>query len=369
MSDISVKGAVPVQQITSQPDGVTQSGPTAGVSSAVAAGYVPDAVVQSYEGITQSLSKFFPALTGDKIDILIAEASLKLKEIVGKTETQELNAKEEQKRQNAIEQRAKAEDSQKKLDEAQEAAAKAKKSGLFGKIFGGIALALSVVAAGLLLASGVGAPLAAVIVVGVVASVALYADGYVAEANGTGIFGTIATSIMEARGFSDEAIEEHSAKWDKIGRGVMIALMVVSVVVTFGATAASSAGSAASTGVNSATTATTGASTATTVGGVSIGSAQSAVTILQAGTTIGASTATMITAKRAFDAANFQADAQDAQAQLTEMQALNQLLDDFIDQILARVSATNSQFNAMLDDVVTSIKDRGDTLARAKFAG
>ena len=49
-------------------------------------------------------------------------------------------------------------------------------------------------------------------------------------------------------------------------------------------------------------------------------------------------------------------------------QAFNELINDFIDQILARVSGTNSQFNAMLDDIVASIKDRGETLARVKFA-
>ncbi len=366
MSDISIKGAVPVQPLTSQPDVVTPSGPSAGVSSAVAAGYVPDAVTQGYEQITQSLSKFFPALTGDKIDILIAEASLKLKEIVGKTETQELAAKEEQKRQNAAEQRAKAEESQQKLEEAQAAAAKAKKSGLFGKIFGGIALALSVVAAGLLLATGVGAPLAAALIVGVVAGATLYVDGFVAEKNGTGILGTIATKVMEAQGFSDEAIEEHAAKWDKAGRGIMIAAMVISAVVTFGASAASMSGATAST---ASSTAASGSQAAATTGGISLGSVQSATVMLQSGTAVGGATASMITAKRAFDASNLQADAQDAQARVAEVQALNQLLDDFIDQILARVSATNSQFNAMLDDVVASVKDRGDTLARSKFAG
>ncbi|MEM9717319.1 MAG: type III secretion system translocon subunit SctE, partial [Pseudomonadota bacterium] len=145
MAEITVREAIPVQRTTSQTHDVYENKISVGAGTVGPGGAVPDPITQSYEAISQSLSKFFPTLTGDKIDVLIAEASLKLKDIVGRTEVNELNAMEEQKRQNAAEQRAAAEEAQKSLEEAQAAREKSKKSGLMGRIFGAISAAVSIV--------------------------------------------------------------------------------------------------------------------------------------------------------------------------------------------------------------------------------
>lgn len=378
MADISVRETTPVQKITSQPNDVYQNTIKVGTGSVASAGAIPDPIGQSYEAVSQSLSKFFPTLTGDKIDILIAEATLKLKDIVGKTEINELHAKEEQKRQNAAEQRAAAEDAQKSLEDARAAEAKAKKGGLFGKIFGGIAAAIAIVAGAILIATGAGAVLGAALIVGGVASATMLADQIVAEKNGgTGMFGLMATRWMEARGFSDEAIEKHAANWDKAFKGIAITVMILSAFATMGAgfassgvtaggTAAAGAGStAAAAGGTGGTVAITAASNSTRA----IDMFQKASTAVSTAALAGSGVATATTAVFSFQASQDQADAFRNRADVARSQALNELLNDFIDQILARVSGTNSQFNAMLDDVVTSIKDRGDTLARAKFSG
>ncbi|MEL6683372.1 MAG: type III secretion system translocon subunit SctE [Pseudomonadota bacterium] len=375
MADLAVTGANPVQKVSTQSGNVDQQAPSAGLGSVADAGALPVVTAQSYQAITHTLSKHFPTITGDKIDILIAEASLKLKDIVGKTDVNELITKEEQKRQNAAEQKAAAEDAQKAMEEAKAAEAKAKKSGLLGKIFGGIATALSIVAAGLLIASGVGAPLAAALIVGVVASTMLLIDGAVAERNGTGILGSIATAIMEAKGFSDEAIERNAAKWDAGFKGFMIAVMLIAAVASLGmmvsgvGAAASAGGAAAASGTANGAGGTINVAEKGSRLVTFANTMKPFVSAAQSGTQIAASGISINTAMTQLDAARGQADAQELQADRIRLQALNELLDDFIDQILARISGSNSIFNAILDDVVASIKDRGDTLARAKFTG
>ncbi|WP_341367302.1 type III secretion system translocon subunit SctE [Yoonia sp. BS5-3] len=384
MSDISIAGASPVQKITTEP-GATDLGPSGiGLGSVAQNGAVPDAVGQSYQAITMSLSKFFLTTSGDKVDIKVAEATLKLKEVVGKTETGELVTMEEKKRQNAAEQREAAEESQKSIEEAKEAREKSKKSGLFGKIFGGIAAALSIIAGAILIATGpftfgATAVLGAALIVGGVTSSMMLIDQKVAEEKGTGIFGTIATKVMEARGFSDEAIEKNAAKWDKAFTGIAISIMIISAVATMGA---GFAASGASLGAASATAASAGSTAGGAAGAgstVAVTAASNSVSwtarfqqissVIGSVIMVGQSTANMSSAVFGYQAAEDQSNAQKRQADNLRLQAFNELLNDFIDQILARVSGTQKQFNAMLDEVVTSIKDRGDTLARAKFSG
>lgn len=377
MADTTIRETGTVQNVTSQTQDVYQNSIKVGDGSVASAGPVPDPISQSYEVVSQSLSRFFPTLTGDKIDILVAEATLKLKEIVGKTDTNELNAKEEQKRQNAAEQRAAAEDAQKALDDAKAAEAKAKKSGLFGKIFGGIAAALAIVVGAILIATGVGAVLGAALIVGGVASGMMLADQIVAEKNGgTGMFGLMATKFMEARGFSEEAIERNAAKWDKAFKIVAITVIVLSAVATMGAgfsASSASAGSAAAGGAAGAAAAggTTGTMTLTAASNVSrvVDLIQKVSTGVSSLAMLGSGVATATTTVFSYQASQDQAEAFRSQADVARAQALNELLNDFIDQILTRISGTNSQFHAMLDEVVASVKDRGDTFARAKFAG
>ncbi|MDX8355152.1 type III secretion system translocon subunit SctE [Cognatiyoonia sp. IB215182] len=378
MADTTIRETGAVQNITSQTQDVYENSIKVGNGSVASAGPVPDPISQSYEVVSQSLSKFFPTLTGDKIDILVAEVTLQLKEIVGKTDTNELNAKEEQKRQNAAEQRAAAEDAQKALDDAKAAEAKARKSGLFGKIFGGIAAALAIVVGAILIATGVGAVLGAALIVGGVASGMMLADQIVAEKNGgTGMFGLMATKFMEARGFSEEAIERNAAKWDKAFKIVAITAIVLSAVVTMGAGFAASSASAGSAAAGSATGAaaaaggTTGTVTLTAASNVSrvADLIQKVSTGVSSLAMLGSGVATATTTVFSYQASQDQAEAFRNQADVARTQALNELLNDFIDQILTRISGTTSQFHAMLDEVVASVKDRGDTFARAKFAG
>lgn len=385
MADISVSGAGQVQKNTPQPNDISQAGPSVGAGSIAAAGAVPDAGGQSYVAISQSLSKFFPTITGDKIDILIAEASLKLKDIVGKTDLNELQAKEEQKRQNAAEQRAAAEDAQKALEDARAAEAKSKKAGLFGKIFGGLAAAISIAVGAMLIATGAGAVLGAALIVSGVASAAMLADQLLMEHTGMGLMSHVVKDLAGTVDFLlpfveiDEAkVEKFGEKLDKGFKWVAIAVIVLSAVVTLGVgfagTGAAGAGAAASAGAGGAA----GGGAAGGAGSVGVVAAKSTqhLTTFQkfsTGTSIvvdaGGAASSLATATLGYMASKDQAFAMEERADVARSQALNELLNDFIDQILNRIGDNDTILNAKLDDVVKSQDERGKTLASARFAG
>ncbi|MEM9785842.1 MAG: type III secretion system translocon subunit SctE [Pseudomonadota bacterium] len=374
MAEITVREAIPVQKTTSQTHDVYENKITVGAGTVGPGGAVPDPINYSYEAISQSLSKFFPTLTGDKIDVLIAEASLKLKDIVGRTEVNELNAMEEQKRQNAAEQRAAAEEAQKSLEEAQAAREKSKKSGLMGRIFGAISAAVSIVVGAALIMTGVGAVAGGLLLASGIVGALATLGSFIREEHGVGLLGFMAKRAMEDwTNLDAETIERRTSRWDKAGTALAITTMLVLAVASMGYAAygIAGAGQAAAAGAKTASltddavqlTKETMTTAEKWAGFINKGSV--AVDTAMTGVEVGYS---VHSAVQGYLAAKDQADAQRNQADNLQLQALNELLDDFIDQILARISGTNTLFNAMLDEVVQSIKDRGDTLARAKFS-
>ncbi len=127
MEIYSTGGANAVGYTSVQKKDVGQETPTTAAGIAAQGGAAPDPSSPTFQVVASSLSQFFPALTGEQIDIKIAEATLQLQEVVGKTNTNELVAKEEQKRESLAERTQDLEEAQRKQEEAE---AKQKKSGL-----------------------------------------------------------------------------------------------------------------------------------------------------------------------------------------------------------------------------------------------
>lgn len=112
----------------------------------------------------------------------------------------------------------KIDENQTKMKEAEEAAEKAKKSGLASKIFGWISAIASIVIGAIMVATGVGAAAGALMIAG-------------------GVVGVVNMAVQQAA--EDGLISKEVM--DKLGpvlMGVEIALAIVSAVVTFGAGAA-----------------------------------------------------------------------------------------------------------------------------------
>lgn len=393
MVDISVSKTGPVQPNINQTSQIAETVQTTGAGSLAQGGPLPDPLGQNYEMISQSLSKFFPTLTGDQVDTLVAEATMRLKEIVGETGTKELNAKEEQKRQSQAERRDAAEESQKQLDDAKAAAEKAKKSSGFGKFFNALVAIATIVAGAVLIATGAGAVAGAALLVAGTAAAIQLVDQIVMEQTGFGIAGNITILKQTADGVPRDQAEEAAKKADK---GFSIALTVVMVVASVVAMRpdillksagakimqmASTLSQATATTTQAAATTTQAASAATNAAKAADVAAKSAqmsktatmaqhgANTVNAAATAGSASSQIATAKLSYDAANKTADANELQAKSLELQALTDNLNDAIDEIMTRISGENSIFNAMLDNVSTSIKDRGETLARARFAG
>ena len=323
---VTSAGSAPVQK--KEPG---QETPTTSAGIAAQGGAAPDPSSPSFQVVASSLSQFFPALSGEEIDIKIAQATLQLQEVVGKTNTNELVAKEEQKRESLAERTQKLEEAQAKQEEAE---AKQKKGGFLNRLktaFQFIGAALTVAIGAALIATGAGAAFGAVLVGMGAIQMMMAIDSVVAQETGFGITG----NIVKAFGGSDE-----------LARGFDIAYQVI------------------------ATVAIIAVSIMTMRADVLVAEfAKGAALVVGAVTTITSSSVAIKSSVVNNQAANAQADAQDLQADGQDLQAFNELLNDFIDQILNRVSGAATQFNAMLDDISQSVKDRGDTLARANFTG
>jgi hypothetical protein len=69
----------------------------------------------------------------------------------------------------------------------------------------------------------------------------------------------------------------------------------------------------------------------------------------------------------AFQAAEAKGDTHAMAANSKQMEGLMQMLDGQIDTALQRLMQNGQNFNTMLDQITDSIKDKGDTLSKAKF--
>ncbi len=332
MEIYSTGGANAAAYTSVQKKDAPQQAPQTAAGIAAQGGAAPDPSSPAVQNILSSLSEFFPSRNAEDVDILLARTTLEQQEVVGKTNTNELVAKEEQKRESLAEKTKTLEEAQKKQEEAE---AKQKKGGFFNKLkqaFQAIGAVLTMAIGAALIATGVGGPVGVALVGLGAMQMVMMLDSLVAQHNdGFGLMG----SMWKAMGASDD-----------VARGFDIAFQVtMTVAIVAGAILTARADVAAAQ------------------------FAQGAALVIGATTTIATSSLSVKSAVVNKEAAFAQAEAQDTQAKSQEMQAFTEILNDFIDQILNRISGAASQFNAMLDDISTSVKDRGDTLARANFTG
>ncbi len=339
MSDASVPVIDPISQVSLRQTAEYQSrSPIApGVSSSVS--NMPETSRPSYNALTQSLFKFKPSHSAEASDILLKEVSLASKEEIGKAQTLALNAIQEKKRQNWIEVREKIEEAQVELEKAKKAS---KKKGFLSNISAvltGIAGVLTMAVGAAMVLSGAGIGLGGVLLALGAMSFFSSADQIVQHQKGVGIFGR----MVESMGGS----EEQASRWD-VGVNISLALVVaIGSVLAFRYDSAWGSAHTMSQSLSQARHASEGISTAASIGA--------------AATEVSAASIGYVAAKHI--------DEEGKRAVAAELQAQNEQFNDYSDQILARISALNTQFNAMLDDVMASIRDRGETLARAKFTG
>lgn len=297
--------------------------------------------VQGYTEMMAALGSLLPQMSGDMVEVFLAEITAKMKESEDKASTDKYKSDQEAKRTELGAKKAKIDEAEKKIQESIDKRNSGNIFDIIGLIFQAIAAALAIVLGALLSAvcPVAGALLIAAGVVGIIMMV----DSAVQMATGLGIAGNIA----KAAGASPE----ECAKADM---GFRIAMAIVGIALAIA--------SAVVTG---------GASFATAVQQLSnaVQSFQKVAQTIQNITTMASAVNEVVTTSIKADAAVTEGEAKKLQAKAMEKDANIQLLEELIDMSLQRLIAAGNRFNEMMDMITDMIKDKGDMLSNAKFTG
>lgn len=295
----------------------------------------------SYSALMETLGALMPQMSGDMVDIFLAEISAKMKDVEEQANTDKYKNDQETKRAQLAEKKAKLDEADKKIQEAIDKRNSGNIFDIIGMIFQAIGAALAI-ALGAVLSAVCPVAGALMIAAGVVGIVMLV-DSVVQKATGMGIAGNIAKACG--------ASPEECAKADM---GFRISMAIVGIVLAI-ASAAVSGGATFANAVQQLSTA--------------VQSFQKAAQTVQNITTM-ASAATEITSTAIrTDAAVTEADAKKLQATVKDTEALMQTLDEMIDMALSRLIAASNRFNDMLDAITDMMQDRSKSLSSAKFTG
>lgn len=326
----------PVQTDNTQGTGQTK---TTGSGSTGKTGEVPPVTQLTYNLIMGSIAALMPNMSSEDVSVLIAEVATKLKDAQQMSENEKYKNDAEEKRSRLAEKRDKLEESNEKLKKAEEE----KKS---GNIFTAIKLFFQMLGAALSIALGVllqavpglnvlgGLMIAAGVLMAIQAL-----DGIVKAANGGhGIMGSI---IMAAGG------DEKAAMIGDMAFGITVAVASVAVGI--------------------ATIAVGNVKAIADLVKESMTLAQQVGQIISQGANLASAAVDVANTGISYSAAQNTADAKKAQAGAKEIEAIMAMLDDAIDQALARMMAAGDRFNDILDAVVEAMNDRGHSLAKARF--
>lgn len=338
---------------------------------------------EALAGALASLDAFLSGNGSVDVDVLLVQVTVAMRDTEAGSQKAKINNDQEAKKAQMKEKEAKLEEAQRKMEEAK---AKKESGSLIDKIklaFEWIGAIVAIAVAAVMIATGVGAVVGAMLIAAAVTSLIMAVDSTVQMATGHGIAGSIALATG--------ASEEEAAKADMGFRISLAVLGIAFAIASGGAGAISAARSAVSAGVKAADTARVAGETAMNVAKQAASAAKSAFTTalresagaMSQGAKLARGAASATEATQAAGAAatdvarsavqyeetNLRAEAKKLESEAKTHEALMQMLDDLIDQALARLMASSDRFNLMLDDITEAMADRGNTLSRARFAG
>ena len=364
-------------------------------------GLTPDVINSVAKTMKQNFASIFassgfaPKRSGD-VELVLAQVSAALSDTREDTSLESVKSNQEKIRTSQQEQQSKLEERKEKIEEA---VANDRKSGIgaiFAKIFQAIALLFTYIAAGVMLATGVGVGVAALLIAGAIAMTIQFADSIAKDASGgLGIAGLVAKSL----GKSEEEIAKADEVFGKVMTGLTIALSVATIAVTLGpallSAVAKAIGKIASAALTTAIN--TGSQTASNVGNtlahvaINLGSKASSMNSVLQGTAqiststintmktvstvgnavaqVGGGTTGIVTATIVADSQKAQAEAKRLEAEGQEMDAVQKTLESLIDQALEMLMNANQISNQILDSAIQGLNDRTDTLMRTRFSG
>lgn len=296
--------------------------------------------------IMESMHQFMPEISGDEQDIILAEVQAKMKDIVGKTDNEEVKNKSEAREKQLEERKKKLDDAEKKLQDM----IKLQNS---GDIFDKIKLAFEILAALILtaivtigtLGAGTGAGLAigVALIVGAVAGDVMAVNDVVKKETGLGIAGNI-----------DKAIHPNDPdSWAKADQGFEFALMGLAAVGMIVGLA---------TGVGEEQFAQMLPKLINRAADL-----ERATNFVNVGATVGTVLGDVGSAATSYQTTEIQAQTKKDQARAKEMLAMMKNIDEMIDLAIKRLQADGDRWAKMLDTVTSSMQDRSETVGKAKL--
>jgi len=330
---------IPTDQ-TQQTGGVGGTQNTTGAGSTAPTGSVPGAPSDpSYSVVLDSLTKFMPSITGQVLEVMLLEITVKMKETEEASQKDKITVDQEAKRTALSEKADKLKEAETKI---QEAIDKEKHASIWDKIklaFQALGACLAILAGLALCLTGAGvAAGAALIAIGVVGLI-MVIDSAVKMGTGHGIAGAIHLAIHPGD-------EEGAAKADMGFSIGMAGLALIASIAAFFVPGAQ---------------------------GMALGmmaqSIQSFASIGSAVIAIANATGDATVAVIKYDAAQTRAEGEKTQAEAKEMEGWIKQIDDFIDQALQRLMGAMDRFNAMLDGIMEAIQDQAKSVSKAKFTG
>lgn len=305
-----------------------------GSGVAGAKGAAPDPGME-FGAILSQLRNFAPAERSADFETRLAEIAAKLGETRSETDKTRVANEQEIKREQIQENKDRLEKASGLADNADAAKGIGKGANITSAVLQTVGAAALMALGGVAVATGLGAPLGAALIVAGGFMMASGVNSIVAASTDHGM--GIAGSLAKAMGAEDGA-----ARGIDIGATVTLAVASIAssiaLGVVSGGAAAPVAFATASQAVNTVTSVATGAA--------QVGAAAAQVT-----------------------SAAINAERSDLEAETIEAGARSQEGDDFIDQALQILLAGNEQFNALMDSITDMARDTGDALSSTRFAG
>jgi hypothetical protein len=339
MSDLSVNQKQTAYQPGVENQGANQVDQTskgAGGGNVNASYVTPEVTEQVYNQVQKSLTKLAANVTGDMLDILLAKITKEMKDRISSTEKERAEVETDKKQAQMEEKRAKLEEATQKIEKQMEKEANASIWDKIKMAFSVIGAAIAMALGAVMIATGVGAVAGGMMMAaGAIALVGVI-DGIVREETGMGIGGHLGKALG--------ASEEDLAKWD-MGFGIALAVLGIGASIISAATGNFS-------GIAN-----------------SVMMAMRVAQVAQGLAEAGGAAADIGAGANRYQAAEHSAEAKESQADAKEIDALMQMLDEVIDQAISQLLAASDRFNTVLDDIVQTMNDRGDTVSRARFTG
>lgn len=393
-------------------DGANAAGgaaPATGAGSIAGAGPAPDADPMALlNAAMSSLAEIMPKMSGDQIDVLLGSIIAKMKDVTDKGDRDAINTNMAAKKDAIHMKEASLKEAETKLESAADSM---KHASIWDKIklaMSYVGAILTMIAGAVMIATGVGAVAGACLIAAGVIMLVLAIDQTVETAEkdqgkaGLGMFGMMVKACYEGThsGCTDEEAEKAAEKGQM---GIQIGLMGVALLLSLPAMAGSAAslvsggmrlaarvaesvtefagmGETVASSVTEASASVTEAvetfQTFLRGGSEAADDAaqaarfQRVATVLTrvneaatAGSQVVDGTATAASAAYGYDATRDSSDAKTYQADGKRFEGLAAILDDLMDAAMLRLKGSGERTNGMLEALIESVKDRGETLA------